>query len=210
MTNEGKKNKFAYGIVVSSTKNSQCSTCNAKQNDYLHNDGINFKIVLSNENYPDFVLVANQYLISIKAKTVLLEENISPVDCEKFCINSKEDLSTSELKDLKDRGYNTSRIATHPPEYFTVNTPIGGEVHEQSNINLAYKCPTCGHEKYATIGYTYVNPLTEYYINESSWNGYDLFRIKQLGKSLFCTDKFVEVYKRYKLTGLEFVKVLSL
>lgn len=207
---EGRKKKFSFGIIIGQypSKIINCRSCGrAWKKDLLLEHDISIKILLSNENYPDFLGVMHHVLVSKVAMEVINNENLTGYVLKRIKPMSVNDLLSDEKKILRQEGYKVNNFSSNPPIYFRMFIDEGAMLHSESNVHLIEKCIDCGFQSYATVGENYVDPFQPIIIDKSSWNGQDLFLIKELGARIFCTEKFVEIYEKYKLSGLVFEKV---
>jgi hypothetical protein len=74
-----------------------------------------------------------------------------------------------------------------------------------SGIVLVEECEVCGYEKYRPKEKN--NFLPQLYLKNGSWDGSDLFRVKEFPAVVFCSERFVEIYKKHTLTGLLFDEI---
>lgn len=161
---------------------------------------------MSNDFYPDFLWYFIDH-ISGKAKNVLETERITGYQLEKAHIVSVNDLTDMQKRELRHDGFKVNKIPPDPPEYYKLHVSLGAEFHEKSNIILVESCDECGYEKYITKGKDWVESSDGIILRKDSLNGSDLFLAKGYGFSVYCTERFVEVYNKHELTGLLFREI---
>jgi len=167
----------------------------------LHN------IALTNSYYPDFVYFLYYILVSSKAKDVLLSENITGYHLEDINVVAKSNIAPAKIKELRDMGYKVNNISDDPPSYNKLVANRSARLHQMSNV-VKVNCDICGFEGYQMMVMEDIfKPET---IKEESWNGDDIFMVEEFCSVVYCTEKFVEVYKKHELTGLIFKEVESL
>jgi len=76
-----------------------------------------------------------------------------------------------------------------------VVTGDGGYTHRDSGIRLLLHCPTCGFTRYST----YRNGII---VDETQWDGSDVFRIREWRNVRLVTEKVKEVIMRHELTNV--------
>lgn len=206
-----KRKRFAFGILIGTYPQDiiNCTKCGRTwKKEKLSNESNELEIVLSNNNYPDFTGVVFHDLISDKTKDVLLYENITGVNIsDKIKILSRNDLSLYVIKRFREEGYKVNEIPNEPIRYHRMFLEFGANCHSKSEIVLNAECSACGYGNYVTVGKPYIDPTHPIYIDENSWDGKDIFAIKSLGFNKFCTQRFVDIYNKYNLTGWVFEKV---
>lgn len=205
---ENEKQEYAFGLIIGEypSKEINCPSCKRTwRKDLLLDEQVQLKIALSNRNYPDFLSVIYHYLVSDRVKDILQKENIKGYYLgHDVKIVPKKDIPKQELKELKDAGNKASNIPNKPVNYSRFFADIGANLHINSEVHLAGNCDYCGFRQYVTKGELYIDPFHPQYIDKKTWNGYDVFRTKETSAALFCTEKFISVYEKYKLTGLIF------
>ena len=209
-TDEGKRKKYAYAVCERGTylRRVECPNCGMWVENFSHKFGINESVALTNEYYPDFMYYTIN-LISEKAKEALEKEKITGWEPELINILSAEELTKEEKRDLREGGVNIKRVPINPPVYYKLHVSIGADYHEKSGIEFGEKCNICGRQK-RTVSEAVGGMIAPRILKKESLNGNDLFRSIGYGNTVFCTERFKEVYEEYGLTGLEFddVKLL--
>lgn len=82
-------------------------------------------------------------------------------------------------------------------------TGRGGDAHPKTGIRLKYRCNACAHEIYTDV-------LNGLFVDESQWDGADLFTVWPLPKFILCTEKVRDVIEEHKLTNCKLVRVEEL
>lgn len=210
---EGQRKKFAYGVLVDDYPNEEviCTHCGREwDKDLLIHDDIALEIVLSNNYYSDFLGVIYHVLISDKVYNLLKNEKVTGFHLKDVVIKSVLDLSSEKLKELSKRGYIVKKFSHEKPLYYRLLVDGNAQAHKNSEVILTEFCEICGFELYTTIGKSYIDPFHPIYIDMQTWNGDDLFLVKELGSRIFCTEKFKNIYNNNNLSGLIFDKVKSI
>jgi len=218
----GKKKRFACGCLeeVFNFNRTICLNCGieivAPNNDQLFEDKTwNVKMYMDRCHYADFINSQIRKIVSERAKEVLIDHFNNAVDFADIEMISLRDLTAEKLKAIRDwSGYTAvKKIPNDPPQYFRLLLKQGADLDfEKSNVELVLNCPTCGRKDYKhPIGNfnleTNETTWPPIYIIESSWKGYDIFYIEGKGNTVFCTERFFEIYSQNKLTGLEFRQI---
>lgn len=206
---EGEKEPYAYGASVGEwpRKEIHCPLCQREwKKSTMYDWGTDTPIVLSNDNYPDFLWFYINH-ISGKAKDVLEREKITGYSLEKAHVLSVRDLSDLQLKELRRQGIRIHKIPTEPPVYHKLHVAVSAEFYKKSNVILLDRCPECGYETYSAESKERIEARDYLYLREESLKGADLFRAKGYGVTVYCSERFVEVYKRNELTGLTFTEI---
>ncbi|AFL99850.1 MULTISPECIES: double-CXXCG motif protein [Desulfitobacterium] len=209
---EGNKKKYAYGLSVTEwpRKWILCSKCQREwKKSVMHDFGTDTPIVLSNDNYPDFLWFYINH-ISEKAKDVLEREKITGYRLEKAPVLSFNDLTDMQLKELRRHGTRVNKIPTVPPAYYKLHVDVCAELYRKSNIILLDSCSECGYETYLAESKERIESRDSLFLRGESLNGIDLFRAKGYGVNIYCSERFVEAYQRHELTGLMFTEIVVL
>ncbi|MPW26724.1 hypothetical protein GC105_13100 [Alkalibaculum sp. M08DMB] len=207
-TDEGKRKKYSYGIIMNDNefKKVECPVCNRTwEYDPLLDSDNKLKVVLGNSNYADFIMALYFELISQKSLNILLKENTTGWTYEEINTMSKEELTDEQVKDFKEEyGIKALKsIPNNPPIYYKILAKKTAKLHPRSRVILIGKCDVCGYEEYDKEG-SYFDPD---YIEKDSWNGDDIFGVKEYGTTMFCSERFVEIYHKHSLTGLGFDRI---
>ncbi len=207
---EGKKKKYATGILITDyiSKIINCDLCGrTRKIAALLDKDSDLQIALTNSYFADFFNVEYHTIVSEKAKEVLILENIQGYELGVLKIVSKSEILSKKIKDLRDSGYKVKDISDDPPIYYRLFVQVGAELHEESNIVLVEECNSCDYHKYMPKDNDYFHPN---YIKVDSWNGNDIFRVKESSSAIYCSERFVEIYNKHKLSGLRFKEIKGL
>lgn len=82
-------------------------------------------------------------------------------------------------------------------------TGKGGDAHPKSGIKLKYECNACGHKVYTGFG-------KGLFIDESQWDGSDLFTVWPLPKFVLVTERVKEFIEKQKLTNCKLIQTEQL
>ncbi len=211
MTDVGLRSKFAYATGFGSIDEKiNCSVCGREWFKTLwYNEDNTFELVLSKENFSNFLGCVNYVLVSDDTKMVLTQEFLTGYHLVKASILSMDDLSPEQLRDLKIN-YTYSQLkkfAKNPPTYHKLFIDGKAELHEKAGVVLVEYCEHCGYKRYDIPGsppfYMIGSPK---FIKKESWDGSDFFHVKEF-HTIYCSERFYEVYKKHNLTGLIFEEV---
>ncbi|MDR0321182.1 MAG: hypothetical protein LBI28_06740 [Treponema sp.] len=215
MIDFGKRKRFACGCLAEITeyKRTLCPVCGIERvtpnyQQMFKDKKWNMKIFMDREHYADFLSSQIRGIVSEKTKKILIENFNNAVDFGNIEMISFRDLTEQKLQEIRNcYGYAAvKKIPNDPPQYYRLLLKQGAELDfQKTNIELTVDCSKCGRKRYATPGCSYHEGTP--YIIESTWKGYDIFYIEGMGNTVFCTERFIEIYNQNKLTGLEFEKV---
>ncbi|MCD1261362.1 hypothetical protein B5M42_021405 [Paenibacillus athensensis] len=207
---EGKRKKFAHGIetdVGAPCETVNCSDCGRQWN--KAREFSNLTIVLTNDNYPDFMrLSGTEKVLSLKAADILKMENVTGYCLKEMTTASPKNTPIDFQKLLRSAGENIKKMPENPPKYFYWDIAGNAELHEQSGLEIT-NCSTCGYVDVVTPGYSYVKPDHPKILDRNTWDGKDLFRLKHVSRYC-CSERFYEIYHKHQLTGLEFREIPSM
>jgi len=220
----GKRKRFARGCLaeIYDIQRIPCSACGVELYRPCHNQLFadkdwNVKMHMDRSHYADFADLFLRSIILAKIKKILLDNFNNSVDFADIEMISFRDLSPSYIKYYRAQygSRDAKLIPNDPPQYFRLLLKQGADLDfEKSNVEMILSCSTCGSKKYK-------HPISDYnretneityppvYIIESSWKGYDIFYVEGKGNTVFCTERFIEVYNQNKLTGLEFRQIFT-
>lgn len=200
--------RFAGGVIIGNypSKKINCSVCRREWvKDLLLDEQVQLTIALSGSRFPDFLGCVYTELISEKVREVFIKKNITRYHLGEIQILSANTISLKDKKELRRDGLQIKNIAVEPPNYYRLFIDGKAELHEKSGIVLVEKCEVCGYQKYRPKDKNNFFPTL--YLKDGSWDGSDLFRVKEFPAVVFCSERFVEIYKKNNLTGLLFDKV---
>jgi len=170
---------------------------------------------MNNDYYADFLAssIIGNGIVSEKAMIVLKENFGNTIDFGNIEMISYRDLDEAFLRKVRDYSGNKAakQIANDPPQYYRLILNVGASLNLQlTNMELSLDCLKCGRKEYGAVAGSREDWWNNTpHIIESSWKGYDLFHVEGKGNTVFCTERFIEVYKHHALTGLEFEQVLT-
>lgn len=200
---EGSRRKFSEAVGDYPTQEITCSVCGRTYSSFISDNSIPYKVYLTNENYADFVWEYYQ-LISESAKVLLQAEEINGYVLDQIIMRGRNDLTKDEIKELKESRYKVENVPVSPPPYYRIIIKHKASLHEKSNIYLKEYCDVCGYKKYdSDVGFL----ERKCFIDSCSLNGDDIFGLEGVG-GIYCNERFIDVYKKNKLTGLMFEEVV--
>jgi len=214
----GKRKKFACGCLaeIINYEKSPCPACSIEVVtpnlfEMFEDKAFNIKMHMDRDYYADFMCSQIRDIVSERAKEMLSDNFSNSVDFASIGMVSLRDLSPSFLKYYRDRygSKEVKRIPDDPPQYHRLLLKQGADLDfKKSNIQLIFECSTCGRKKY-DIPYSHYKDdgFALIYLIESTWNGRDIFYVEGMGNTVFCTERFIEVYSQHELTGLEFAQI---
>ncbi|MCD9024486.1 hypothetical protein [Cohnella silvisoli] len=205
-----KKGEWAYGIIIGDYPKVMidCSVCGRNwRKEKLLDKNSDITVALVNDNFADFADVIYHKLIKSEALELLQNNEIKGISAGHINIMLHDELSLDALQTLKKKGCKINLISDSVPQYYRLFANVGISLHERSEIELLDFCDACGYKKFITPNLSYLDPSAPIYFARETWNGDDLFMTEELGASLFCSEKFVQVYKENNLTGLKFSKI---
>ncbi|MBQ9966189.1 MAG: hypothetical protein IJO95_00965 [Clostridia bacterium] len=210
----GRRKRYAYALPfdVNSLPSEKinCPVCKRTWNNSkkLYSDSsITFPIVFTNNCFSDYINGQLLDYVSSAAKEFLLKQNIKDLSfSQPMPVMGVSELSKEKTKELQDRGYPTKKLHDEKPDYFRFSVAVGASLHEDSNFRWVdsgeYVCAHCGYG----VGYKLVDYLAPIYIKYDSWNGTDLFRLKEIGGE-YCTEGFKKRWEEAGLTGIDFKEI---
>jgi len=215
----GKRKRFACGCFSELFCEPILTLCSKCGEEYSNTDydkmfadkAWHVGMYMDRDYYADFASSQFRPIVSAKAKRILAENCSNATDFGDIKMVSFRDLTREKLKQIRDwAGYaDTKKIPNDPPQYYRLLLKQGAELDfQKSNIKLTIDCTTCGRKNY-DIPYSHYGPngSEQIYIIESTWVGYDIFYAEGKGNTLFCTERFIEIYEKNKLSGLRFEKI---
>ena len=210
----GKRKRFAYGITIGNYPSIeiQCDKCKKVWKKSLYYDESQKQIIaLSNNYFPDFLSYTPQILISQRAKEIFVQEKITGYHLnENLEIVPYDKLSIQEIKEIRRDGFDVKKFSNEVPKYYRFYSDGKAELNEKSNVLTDEHCDECSYTHYYTKGYSYFDTNSPFYITEKTWDGKDFFTVKEFPTLENCTERVVEIYNKYKMTGLYFEKIESI
>lgn len=196
-----------YGV---SGREVNCSVCNKKWRDTsaVYQDNIPYSITFVGNNFADLISCEGDKLVNKKIKSFFENNYGSFVEFIKMPVVKKRDFSEEMLKSFRRRlGYETKKLHDEAPEYYRIAVDIGACLHEKSNFEWVDsgldRCKHCGYG----VGYRLKDFFAPYYIDEKSWNGAPIFRVRELGYAIMCTEDIKTKCEENGFTGIEFDEV---
>jgi len=217
MVSFGKRKLFACGCLAEmiNYNRTSCPSCGIEwampdHNKLFNDKSWNMKIYMSRDHYADFIAsdLPGSGIVSEHAKKILMENFNNTIDFGNIEMISFRNLTDQKLKEIRDDfGYAAvKKIPNDPPQYYRMLLKQGADLDfEKSNIKLILDCHKCGRKNYDRPRDT--GTSSNIYIIESTWKYYDLFHVEGKGNTIFCSERFIDIYDQNKLTGLEFEKV---
>lgn len=214
---EGKREKYAYARTYIDLPEDirTCSMCGRlvdwNYDYYLNNNVESFSIILTNEHFPDYTYCDSYSglhdVISERCIELLDKEGFNAYTTVKLTTISREEMSEEKIKAFRDsQGLRKAKLISNlKPIYYRILAEIGAELHDDSNRIWRDGCKNCGTGSgYWPKDNDYFAPM---FIKSSSWNGNDIFRVKETALTTYCTERFNDFFKDNKLTGIKFDEV---
>lgn len=208
---EGKRKKYAWAFPPFETDDIlvECDHCGRKwyncEDGFLNNSA--YPITFSNNYFPDFLCCQALILVSQRMKEIIEKNDIQTAKFTEMPVVGKSEFSKEQLKELYDDGYNIKKLHDEKPIYYRLGTDIGAVLHRDSNVvwidKGEYVCKHCGYG----VGYKQLDYSAPEYIELDSWNGNDLFKVREFMGAFYCTEKFKKLSEEAKFTGIEFEEV---
>lgn len=208
---EGKKKKYAWAFppFESDDKLIQCDVCGRMW--YNSAEGIekniSYPITFTNNHFPDFMSCQGIDLVSQYMKETIEKNGIKVAKFSEMPVIGKSEFTKEQLKELRDDGYDVNKLHDEKPKYYRFNSNIGATLHSDSNViwvdfgeNI---CKHCGYG----VGYKQKDYFAPEYIQLDSWNGNELFKVREFAGALYCTETFKELCEKSEFTGMEFEEV---
>lgn len=74
--------------------------------------------------------------------------------------------------------------------------------HQLSGVSVAKNCLTCGKVIYNTPPWHQRHLV----VDLTTWNGVDIFHIKEYSGAIFCTERVVDLVQKFKFTNVSFLE----
>ena len=210
---EGKRRKYAWAFPPFETDDEivECDFCGRKWNNckkgFLNNT--TYPITFSNNYFPDYLCCQAIRLVSQRMKEIIEKSGIQIAKFTEMPVVGKSEFTKEKLKELRDNGYNINKLHDEKPIYYRLGTDVGAVLHRDSNVIWVdegeYVCKHCGYG----VGYDQIDWFAPEYIQLDSWNGNDLFKVREFIGAFYCTERFKTLCAEAKFTGIEFSKVES-
>ena len=211
LTDEGRRKKYAWAFPVYGypIKKIICEQCEREWNDFksIYDEKVGFPISLTNEYFADIATCEGMTMANEKVKQLIEANNMGTVAFSEMSVVAQDELSSEKKKKLRDDGYNVKRLSNAKPKYYMLYPEIGACLHPDSNFKWIDEgediCKHCGYG----VGYKPKDYSAPYYIEQRSWNGNEVFRIKELMGSIVCTERFKDLLIENDVTGVYFEEI---
>lgn len=207
----GKRKKYAWAFPPFETDDIlvECDYCGRKWNNcedgFLNNR--TYPITFSNNYFPDYLCCQAIRLVSQRMKEIIENSGVQTAKFAEMPVVGKSEFTKEKLKELRDDGYNINKLHDEKPIYYRLGTDVGAVLHRDSNVVWVDEgenvCKHCGYG----VGYQQKDYFAPEYIQFGSWNGNDLFKVREFGGAFYCTEKFRLLCENANFTGIEFEKV---
>lgn len=206
--------KYTYAIPTFGypTKTIKCPICNRKWNSFenLVKYNLSYPVTFVNNNFADFIYCEACIMVSKRVKKIIENERICSPTFVQMPVIPRNDIPEEVLKKHSDMGCDVDEFLNENVVYFKMSADVGANLHSDSNVvwidSEESVCQYCGYG----IGYQQKKPFLPYYIELTSWNKQDLFRVKEFGWALFCTEKFKKLCEEQHFVGVKFKRVCVL
>ncbi len=213
LSDEGKRKKYAWAFPAYGypTKTISCNQCHRVWNSFapIFENKLAFPILLTNEHFADMTSCEAMLMANEKVKQIIQSNNIKTVTFSEMPVILQDELSYEQKKELRDKGYNVTKISNIKERYYMIYTEIGAKLHKDSNFEWIEEgedvCKHCGYG----VGYKPKDYFDPYYIELDSWNGDDIFRVEELTGTKICTEKFMSLCKENNVTGILFEEIIA-
>ena len=149
-------------------------------------------------------------LLSQRALEFLEKQGLDVSTLHKMPIVGCSELTKEQKKALRDVGVNVKKLHDEKPSYYRLTAEKGADLHLDSNVVWVDSgedvCKVCGFG----VGYKQKNWDDPIYIQKSTWNGSNLFKVKEFcGPMFFCSEQFKNKWEEEGLTGIFFEEVIA-
>ncbi len=205
----GNKGTRAFPTFGYPTREVKCNVCNRIWNDFrsIIDQNKAFSITFTNNCFRDFLSCEAFTMISQSAKNFIEQNEISSAIFVDMPIVSKDELTQEQLKERREMGFNPKKFHNEKPTYYGLSAKVDANLHPNSNVVWIDEgddvCRFCGYG----VGYRRQDYNAPYYIELSSWGGSDLFKVKEFGLNLFCTEKFKRLCEEADFSGIRFNEI---
>ena len=211
-TNPGRRKKYTWAFPTFGfpTDKISCKICGRSWNSFANilKEHRPFPITFTNNYFADFISCEGYDLVNQRFKDFMAEHQIRSPKFVEMPIVTKSQLSESDLKERRDKGFDIKRFHDETPTYYLLDAEVGAELHPDTDVFWRDfgpdVCTYCGYG----VGYRRKSYLAPEYIQRNSWNGNDIFKVKEFD-CLYCTEKFKTLCEQAKITGIEFDEIIS-
>lgn len=165
---------------------------------------IPLRAVLYGKRIPDATWLFSVVILRTLILDNLRGKGLSGIIGKQISMVSGCQASSTELEQYIREGYSRDRMVDSPPEFSILIPDVGIHLHPESQVELQEQCDACGYKKHRTIGSSEMDPFVQHYLDLRTWNGNDVFRVREWADAVVCTERFVDEWKRGKYTGLDF------
>ena len=212
-TDEGRPKKYAWAFPTYGypTQTVECDICGRSWNTFenIFDKNISFSITFTNNHFADFIACEAFHMTNQSVKNWCESNGISSVIFTKMPIIGKSEFTKEALKSCRERGYNTAKFHDEKPVYYMLSATVGAKLHPDSGVQWVDKgdwvCPHCGYG----VGYKKEDYGKPDCIELSSWNGNDLFKVREYDATLFCTEKFKHMCQDARVSGIIFDEIVA-
>lgn len=208
----GRRKKFTwafptYGFPVDKIS---CKVCGRTWNSFtgISEENRSFPITFTNDYFADFLSCEAYDLVSQRVKDCLETYKINTPKFTEMPVIPKKQLSVEQLKRFRDRGFSVNRFHDEKPVYYLLSAEVGAKLHPDTGVYFINSgtdvCIHCGYG----VGYKRRSYLAPEYIQLDSWNGNDIFKVKE-SDQLFCTERFKNLCETTKFTGVCFDEIIA-
>lgn len=206
-----RKKKYASSFPAFGypTEEIVCNVCGRKWSSFkkMYEEHRSYTIAFTNDYFSDFMSCEFDYLVNEKVKKYLEEKNIKNVRFAEMPVISKSEIKETMIKEISDKGYDINKMHDLKPKYYRLGSNFGAKLHPDSKVIWMDDGEgRCKHCKYG-VGYY----PTEFFVPEcislDSWDGSDLFKVKEFMGKLFCTEKLKLLIEEKNFTGVLFKQI---
>jgi hypothetical protein len=204
---EGGRKKFAESLLLSPKASSriECKVCNTNWVDPKF--GRPIEIIFTNNNLPDYSMILPEHFVSEKLKEVIENNSLSNCTFEKVITKTIQDLNEEEIQKIKDNGYKVQKLCSTFSSYYAIHLLPGISIHAEMNVTFK-RCHNCGRVETSKKFDDEKSEFTfDLLLDSATWEGYDLFTVKEFPNRYICTEKFIEICKKENITGFTFEEV---
>lgn len=206
-TSIGPRSQYALGLILGDVPSRviNCPVCGRTWKELqLTSFDIPLRAMLYGRRIPDATWLFSVVIFKTLVLDNLRDKGLSGIIGKQISMVSGCQASSAELEQYIREGYSRDRMVNSPPEFSILIPEVGINLHPESQVELREQCEVCGYTKYSTIGASEMDPFAQHYLDLRTWNGNDVFRVREWANAVVCTERFVNEWKRGKYTGLDF------
>jgi hypothetical protein len=206
---EGRKKKYAEAETLSPIigENIDCKVCNTKW--VKRHIERPIEIILTRNYLPDYTaILPEQKIVSERFKDTIEKYALSDCEFEEIKTKTLSELTEEEILNFKMDGVKINKYCTEPSNYYAIHVPVGISIHPDMNVNIEI-CQKCRRLSWTKEQNNEgINKfLLHFILDTSSWKGYDLFTDMHFTNGLICTERFIDICKQEKITGMYFEEI---